>query len=257
MFQPFQPNYPSICIPRVFSNISERKIRETFESMHFGALRRIDMVLKTSERGEKYYRVFIHFCEWNQDEHAFNARMRLINGDELQVYYNAKYFWNFSALREKSVQPSYPMYPPQPQPQPCYLPPLQLPTYPMYPPVKQLPHYQPFTLPPLPFKPQPPKSLPPIQIPHVIKYDNKRVMFRLVDEKKKHSLPLRSPPPPPSSPDSPSPRSPISPPPFQEKEIKYSREFLDPDETPSYENWQIDYKQTAIPKRRISRKTNK
>jgi hypothetical protein len=84
-----------------------------------------------------------------------------------------------------------------------------------------------------------------------------------VDEVKTHVQVLRSPPPPPpSSPLSPpplSPRSPVSPPPFQEEEIKYSGNFIDPDEdeTLQYENWQIDYKNTVVPKRRINRNTNK
>lgn len=270
----FQPNYPSLCIPRVFPNISEQKIRKVFEGNNFGALSRIDMVLKTNERGEKYYRVFIHFHEWNNHENIFNTRLRLINGEELQIYYNQKYFWKVSAYREKNVsQMAYPMQPAYNvySPQPLYLPPLHL----LRPPQPPLP---PMPQPPLPLMPQPPVYLPPLQVPlppmppkrrphhqptvHKPRSYGNQVKFRLVDEVKEHVQVLHSPPPPPSSPLSPpplSPRSPVSPPPIQEEEIKYKSNFIDPDEdeTLQYENWQIDYKNTAVPKRRITRNKNK
>ena len=54
-------NVPSLCIPRVFSNITEARIRKVINDLNMGDIERIDMVSKTTEKGEKFNRVFIHF----------------------------------------------------------------------------------------------------------------------------------------------------------------------------------------------------
>ena len=46
-------NVPSLCIPRVFSNITEVRIRKVINDLTMGDIERIDMVSKTTEKGEK------------------------------------------------------------------------------------------------------------------------------------------------------------------------------------------------------------
>jgi hypothetical protein len=93
-------NVPSLCIPRVFSNITEVRIRKVINDLNMGDIERIDMVSKTTEKGEKYNRVFIHFRKWASDGNAAIARERLVNGKEIKIVYDDPWFWKVSAYRK-------------------------------------------------------------------------------------------------------------------------------------------------------------
>jgi hypothetical protein len=93
-------NVPSLCIPRVFSNITEVRIRKVINDLNMGDIERIDMVSKTTEKGEKYNRVFIHFRKWANDGNAAIARERLVNGKEIKIVYDDPWFWKVSAYRK-------------------------------------------------------------------------------------------------------------------------------------------------------------
>jgi hypothetical protein len=54
---------PSMCIPRVFTNITEERIRKVFNELNIGTIYRIDIVNKNTEKGENFNRVFIHFSK--------------------------------------------------------------------------------------------------------------------------------------------------------------------------------------------------
>ena len=92
-------NQPSMCIPRVFENISERQVREVFEQLDLGQLDHIDIIERSSEKGEKYKRIFIHFSKWYWNDDAITARRRLIEGKDIKVVYNMPWFWKISANR--------------------------------------------------------------------------------------------------------------------------------------------------------------
>lgn len=68
--------------------------------LDIGVIDRIDIVPKTTEKGEKFNRVFIHFKKWLDNENATNSRERLLNGKEIKVIYDDPWFWKVSALRE-------------------------------------------------------------------------------------------------------------------------------------------------------------
>jgi hypothetical protein len=93
-------NVPVLCIPRVYPNISESRIRRIFDDLNMGTLDRIDIVSKQSEKGEKFNRVFVHFRQWNDTENAQTARERLLNGKEIKIIYDEPWFWKISAYRE-------------------------------------------------------------------------------------------------------------------------------------------------------------
>ena len=103
-------NYPSLCIPRVFPGISQKFIEDMFRQL--GILSHVEMKLRTTAKGERYYLVFIHFNMWYQDTYTYATRMRLANGGNIQVYYNEKYYWKVSAYREREQKP--PCRPPLP-----------------------------------------------------------------------------------------------------------------------------------------------
>jgi hypothetical protein len=105
-FRTLPANVPVLCIPRVYPNISEGRIRKIFDDLDMGTLERIDIVSKTSEKGEKFNRVFVHFRRWNNSDNANTARERLLNGKEIKIIYDDPWFWKISAYREAERKPA-------------------------------------------------------------------------------------------------------------------------------------------------------
>ena len=87
----------SLCIPRVVLNINEKQIRNIFDELNMGIIERIDIVNKTTTKGEKFNRVFIHFACWFETENANAALDRLMNGKEIKIMYDDPWFWKASA----------------------------------------------------------------------------------------------------------------------------------------------------------------
>jgi hypothetical protein len=98
-------NVPVLCIPRVYSNIGENRIRRIFEDLDMGDLDRIDVVSKTSEKGEKFNRVYVHFRRWSNSDNANMARERLLEGKDIKIVYDDPWFWKVSAYREVVARP--------------------------------------------------------------------------------------------------------------------------------------------------------
>jgi hypothetical protein len=96
-------NIPSLCIPRVFPNISESRIRKTFEDIFIGRIEKIDII-----KGDKFNRVFVHLI-WNNTSDALYVRNQVMTGKDVKVVYDGPWFWMVSASRNQT-QP-----PPQPQ----------------------------------------------------------------------------------------------------------------------------------------------
>jgi hypothetical protein len=99
-FRTLPPNVPVMCIPRVFPNINEGRIRRIFDELNMGEIERVDIVGKSTEKGEKFNRVFVHFRKWFSNKNADTARERLINGKEIKIIYDEPWFWKVSAYRE-------------------------------------------------------------------------------------------------------------------------------------------------------------
>jgi hypothetical protein len=87
---------PSLCIPYVFSNITENKIRNVFYQLKLGKIKRIDILKRKSNRGENYNRVFIHFYKWYNDKKVIEIRQRLISGKDIKIVYDNPWFWKVS-----------------------------------------------------------------------------------------------------------------------------------------------------------------
>jgi len=104
-FRTLPANVPVLCIPRVYQNITEGRIRKIFDDLDMGELEHIDVVPKTSEKGDKFNRVFVHFRRWNNSENANTARERLLNGKEIKIIYDEPWFWKISAYRESERKP--------------------------------------------------------------------------------------------------------------------------------------------------------
>lgn len=104
-FRTLPANVPSLCIPRVFANVDESRIRRIFDDLNVGVIERVDIVHKTTEKGEKSNRVFIHFRHWFNNKNADTSRERLLNGKEIKIIYDDPWFWKVSAYREANKTP--------------------------------------------------------------------------------------------------------------------------------------------------------
>ena len=91
---------PVICIPRVFPNINEKRIRSVFDDLNVGEIDRVDIVAKTTRTGETFNRVFVHFKRWFTNENAIIAKNRLNEGKEVKIIYDDPWFWKVSLYRE-------------------------------------------------------------------------------------------------------------------------------------------------------------
>jgi hypothetical protein len=90
---------PSMCIPRVYPNISEGRIRKIFDELNIGVIERVDIVSKTTEKGERFNRVFIHMDRWFNNSNASVARERLLGGKDIKIIYDDPWFWKVSAYK--------------------------------------------------------------------------------------------------------------------------------------------------------------
>jgi hypothetical protein len=97
-------NCPSLCIPRVFSNIGEARIRKIFEDISIGRIEKIDII-----KGNKNNRVFIHLT-WNNTPDAQFVRNQVMTGKDVKIIYDEPWFWVVSAARNQQPKPQ----PPQP-----------------------------------------------------------------------------------------------------------------------------------------------
>ena len=98
-------NCPSLCIPRVFANIGEARIRKIFEDISIGRIEEIDII-----KGNKNNRVFIYLT-WNNTPDAQFVRNQVMTGKDVKIIYDEPWFWMISAARNQSSKPE----PPQPQ----------------------------------------------------------------------------------------------------------------------------------------------
>lgn len=87
------PSTPSLCIPRVFPNITWERVKDALEDVGLGEIDRVDMVLKKNEKGESFKRVFVHFKRWATTPEATQAREMVLSGEMFQVTYDDPWFW--------------------------------------------------------------------------------------------------------------------------------------------------------------------
>jgi len=93
----------SLCIPRVFNNITEAKIYNVFNKLNIGKIHSINMIERTNKKGKLVKRVFINFDYWYFNERSQHMRNQLLSGKEIKVVYDDPWFWNVSIKRNTNV----------------------------------------------------------------------------------------------------------------------------------------------------------
>lgn len=96
-------NYPILCIPGVFANIKEERIRRVFGDLDLGEITRVDIIVpknsvNSNEKENRFNRVFVHI-NWNDSQQSVACRERVIQGKDVKIIYDEPWFWRVSAYR--------------------------------------------------------------------------------------------------------------------------------------------------------------
>ena len=83
----------SLCIPRVFPNITWKRVKDVFEELGLGQVERVDLVKKTNEKGEEFKRGYVHFKFWKKNKTVDAVKAKLESGDFVKVVYDDPWFW--------------------------------------------------------------------------------------------------------------------------------------------------------------------
>jgi hypothetical protein len=97
-------NIDKLIIPRVFPNISERRIRGVFKALNICTIANIELVSFNTKDGKKFNKVFINIDEWNETgcEITEKTKEKLRKGEEIKIVYEDPWFWKVSAFREQN-----------------------------------------------------------------------------------------------------------------------------------------------------------
>lgn len=101
-------SFPSVFIPRIFTNVEWWRVKSAFESV--GEVERVDLKTYTHKDGVEYNRGYIHFKSWKNIGNAVEMRESLLNGNTLKVTYEEngekKRYWlvTMSTLKKPMVK---------------------------------------------------------------------------------------------------------------------------------------------------------
>jgi hypothetical protein len=82
----------SLYIPRVFKNISGKRIEGIFQSLRIGKVRAVNFTPKVGKHGH-YNSVSVHFDYWYDNVAARNFQQRVTEGKEARIVYDDPWFW--------------------------------------------------------------------------------------------------------------------------------------------------------------------
>jgi len=107
------PHEPSLCIPRVFPNITEKRIRTVFRKIGIPDIHHIDFVPQNDSHGKPFHRVFIHFHQWPLTPQFLLIRRNLILNQGLKnkhsfftIIYDNPWYWYAFANTSIHIPPS-------------------------------------------------------------------------------------------------------------------------------------------------------
>ena len=91
----------SICIPRVFKNITIHFITDIFQNkLKLGIIKRVDVILNhnlnhnlNNQLNNQFKKVFIHFESWYDNKNAVSVKNKLSQGLTIKIVYNSPWFW--------------------------------------------------------------------------------------------------------------------------------------------------------------------
>jgi len=82
----------SLCIPRLSGETDKNTIVKRFSELGIGKIFKVDMIWKTSDKGEKFYSAFIHI-DWNSNDLSKYIIDRVTSGKDVKIIYDGFLFW--------------------------------------------------------------------------------------------------------------------------------------------------------------------
>jgi len=98
----------SVCIPRVFNNISWKQVKEVFINLNWGFVERVDIIRVKGTDGKMIKRAFIHFApmKWNMRSQMARATLTALqNGETIKVSYDEVKPWFWTVTISKCMKP--------------------------------------------------------------------------------------------------------------------------------------------------------
>ena len=102
-----------VCIPGVFANIGEERIRRAFADLDIGEVIHVDIVEpkiinpETPKNKKVLNRVFVHL-NLNTTSQAITLKNKLLQGKQIKIVYDQPWFWNISLYKKKEKAPEEP-----------------------------------------------------------------------------------------------------------------------------------------------------
>ena len=108
----------SLCIPRLFLNITENRIRAIFRNLGFPSINAIDIVLCEGKNKDgafqNYNRAFVHFDSMiieKQTPNVYQSIQKILSGEKIKIIYDDPWFWIVNI--SNSVRPRFHRNPPK------------------------------------------------------------------------------------------------------------------------------------------------
>jgi len=84
----------SLFIPHVYASISSTVILDTFENLHIGVVKNVDLIPKQGSDGKPYNAAYIHFYEWCDNISARNFQAKVLDpNQEARLVYDEPWHW--------------------------------------------------------------------------------------------------------------------------------------------------------------------
>lgn len=83
----------SLYIPRVFANITEKRVMEVFEKSEIGKVSNVDFITKIGKDKKVYNSAYVHFEYWYDNTVSQNIQNKLEAGKETKIMYDDPWYW--------------------------------------------------------------------------------------------------------------------------------------------------------------------
>lgn len=98
----------SLCIARLFNNITWRQVKQVFIELNWGFVERVDIIRVKSKDGKMVKRAFIHFApmKWNMRSQMARATLTALQkGEVIKVSYEEDKPWFWTVTVSKCMKP--------------------------------------------------------------------------------------------------------------------------------------------------------
>ena len=104
----------TLVIPRIFPNISWKRVKKHMIEANLGFVERVDLIPIINLEGKVMHkRAFVHFApgRWNMRDNTVRTALEVLsNGKSIELEYDPPWFWKVYLVRKSSKRPSLDAY---------------------------------------------------------------------------------------------------------------------------------------------------